>query len=820
MRFLGWLLGLNDVTSIESIEVYLSAPWAEQRLFWVCFGVVAMFIVAFIFYRRFQTRGSRFARTILGFGRGLLLATLFITLAGPALRITAERVRKPVVYLLFDGTESMTIQDRWTDAEREALDKLTGRTVSGEGGSADQPPASRLDYLQALLRSEDRNIIDRLQQDDSCRLEAFVFDGHSTSQLRRIGSSDDGKALDPRELADQLTATGQVTALGEALVDVRDQSGAGTLVAVLIFSDFAHNAGPMPAGDDRSPARSIGAPLFTIGFGAREAVDLSVELQTDPKMKKAERTTLFVKLRQSGLQDRVVRVSLTAHPLSGTAAMAGDVIQIGERDVTLASTVQVIDFPFTPQEAGRFEFVAEVERQDGEIVDDNNRSTRQITVIDDYLRLMYVANEPSWEWRFIKEVFHRDRLVGMNGFRTFLGSSDPRVRQTNVLFLPTLTPKRSEFFANDVIFLGDMPGASLSPRFCEMVKEFVGTMGGGLVVISGPRFGPRELAGTALADMLPVIVDPDARMKDEREFALRLTPQAALHPFMNLGKSDAENSKAWQNMNKLGWYQPVAALHDQSQALAVHPTDKCADGKTPQPLIAIRRFGKGEVVYLACDEMWRLRRKYGELYYRQFWSQLIYRLGMSHALGADKRFVARVDRPEYRVEDRVTFTVEAYDENYEPLLDDALPDRVLSAELTLPARGTGPGETRVVAVPMLRRGVFEVQIPVYAAGTYRIRVKDPITGNYQERRFEVTDTSAEHRTAIRDVDLQTRLAEETGGRAYELINVYRMINDLPLQETVELETRNHALWSTPLWFIAVVGLMLGEWLIRRLVHLQ
>jgi hypothetical protein len=30
------------------------------------------------------------------------------------------------------------------------------------------------------------------------------------------------------------------------------------------------------------------------------------------------------------------------------------------------------------------------------------------------------------------------------------------------------------------------------------------------VVIGGPRFGPAELSGTPLADMLPVILDPDA----------------------------------------------------------------------------------------------------------------------------------------------------------------------------------------------------------------------------------------------------------------------------------------------------------------------
>src|SRR5688500_14922750 len=398
-------------------------------------------------------------------------------------------------------------------------------------------------------------------------------------------------------------------------------------------------------------------------------------------MKKAERSTVLVKLRQSGLDDRRqnVTVPLTGRRLSGeTADIAGDPIAIGSKQVLIDSPVHTVEFPFTPQESGRFEFTASVEKFHGEVVEQNNRAARQVNIIDDYLRLLYVAHEPSWEWRFIKEVFHRDKLVGMQGFRTFLGSSDPRVRESNVLFLSTLTPKRSEFFANDVLFLDDMPRGSLGDRFCEMVKEYVGSLGGGLVVIAGPRFGPRELLGTPLADMLPVLVDPNAELRaapDDLEFRLQLTPYAPQKQFMQLGTSDFENAKAWDNLGKLPWYQPVAAPHPDAEVLAQHPTDKCLDGKTPQPLIAIRKYGKGEVVYLGFNETWRLRRRYGEKYYRQFWSQLIYRLGMSHALGADKRFVARVDQQQYQEEEKVTLTVEAYDANYEPLSDETLPDR-------------------------------------------------------------------------------------------------------------------------------------------------
>ena len=137
---------------------------------------------------------------------------------------------------------------------------------------------------------------------------------------------------------------------------------------------------------------------------------------------------------------------------------------------------------------------------------------------------------------------------------------------------PGATRKAGEFHGNydkycgaywTLIFLADMPRQALNDRFCEMVKEYVGNLGGGLVVINGPEFGLKDLQGTAIADMLPVVADPQADIRTAPqfpEFRPRLTPHADRYSFMRLGQSDTENAKAWDNLGKLPWYQPVAAL--------------------------------------------------------------------------------------------------------------------------------------------------------------------------------------------------------------------------------------------------------------------
>src|SRR5688500_3461120 len=197
-RILGWLLGLENVTAIDEIDPSLAASWAQEGPFWVFLGAVALVVVAVVFYVRFQPRGSLNAKVALGVSRGLLLALLFITLADPVLRLTVTNEQRPYLYVVFDGTDSMAIEDELPQAQRTALAQAVGLKNETKPPPAPSKPISksepaerpssytRMDYVQALHRKEENNLLARLQEENKVQLEAFVFDGNTTSQLRKL----------------------------------------------------------------------------------------------------------------------------------------------------------------------------------------------------------------------------------------------------------------------------------------------------------------------------------------------------------------------------------------------------------------------------------------------------------------------------------------------------------------------------------------------------------------------------------------------------------------------------------------------------------
>lgn len=844
-NLLGWLLRIDNIEAIDRFDVAFAARWARQAPAWLFFASLALVTIAVVFYWRYQSHKQHLLRGWLAAGRATVLCTILLCLAEPVLTLRLTSGPRPWLWLLFDGSDSMGIADEYPESESASLEKATGAkplsATPGEtsatgpvgsglpssagsvSGSGRDRSYARVELVKAALTKEKENTLRKLSE--KYRLRGFVFAGADT--VREIAVHEEKTGLKPEEWAKQLTTDGQTTAVGRALEELSLRQNTGNLSGILLFSDFDQNAGPAPL----AAAKKLGVPVQTIGVGVEAAADISIDLQTPLLLKKAERTTLTAIVRSNGVTDETVRVRMSVRRLAsgggsttGTSSNPGtlgvDEQTIGERSVRISAADLPVEFPFTPTETGRFAIVASVEGGTPDRVSQNDRTEREVSVRDDFLRLMYVEYEPTWEWRFVKEVFHRDQLVGMRGFRTFLRSADPNVRRSNELFLATLTPKRSEFFAHDVLFLGDMPASTLSTRFCEMTKEFVSKFGGGLVVIAGPRFGPNQLAGTPLADMLPVVLDPSRRIKDDKPFRMQLTPEAEQYDFMQMGENEAENRLAWNNLGPLPWYQPVERLHPLATALASHPNDLCADGKTKQPLIATRRFGRGEVIYLGFNETWRLRKKYGEKYYRQLWGQMIHRLGLSHALGSQKRFVVRTDRQQYQPDEKVLLTVEAYDANFEPLTEETIPERKLVAELIQPGlTSDGQAKVKQITIPQFREGVFETRIPLDEGGEHRISVIDPITQERSEVHFQVTSVSVERRSAVRNAGLQREIASGTGGRSFDLTNWSKLADDFEPPPKREAIVRVIPLWNTWFCFGLVVTLLLGEWLTRKLVNL-
>ena len=214
-----------------------------------------------------------------------------------------------------------------------------------------------------------------------------------------------------------------------------------------------------------------------------------------------------------------------------------------------------------------------------------------------------------------------------------------------------------------------------------------------------------------------------------------------------------------------------------------------------------------------------MRRKYGEVYYRQFWGQMIHRLGLSHALGSQKRFVVRTDRQQYQPDDKVLISVEAYNANYEPLSADDLPNHALSAELTIPGTAGEETRTQVLSIPQFREGIFETRLNAVVPGEHKIVVKDPVTSEETVVYFQVANVSVERRSAVRNSSLAREIALATGGQNYDLTNVSSLLKDFQPKPRPETSIQIRSLWNNWFSFGLLIFLMVLEWGVRKLMNL-
>jgi len=738
------------------------AAWTFENVdhpwLWLLLAVAGV-LVLFLTYRGIFQRSERRLTWALMLLRGVGLLCLFLALAKPTWTRENEIVDPPRLAVVVDNSLSMSLPD----------------------------PSGKSRY--ALAKDAVARLRKALEADRSgprLTVELFDVNGAPISDL-------------PEQ------PTVERTDLTRAVRDPVAKLRSKPLVGVVLVSDGMDNTG-------RQDFRELGnlpVPVYGVGF------------QPDPNASDLDFAVKPVKAPARVLVNNEIKVEVPVTKKGGAAANATLTIKRG-RDTFATQKVafgpgdgeQVVGLTIKPTEPGDFTFTAAVEAETGERLLANNAVHFPLHVDKERIRVLYVEGFLRYEYKFLKARLEEDpdvRLV-------------PVVRQANPERSDAhpgkdlLTPEGLKNF--DIVILGDLEGAYLSgPEYQALVK-WLDEKGHALLVLGGYRsFGPDGFRTTPLADVLPVVFADRPPYQTEEPFVMQLTEEGRRHPVFEVSSDRVQDAAAWDNAPHLLGCSLVQRAKPGAEVLAVNPNFKVED--KPAVVAAIQRSGGGgHVMVLLADTTWRwsrLSRIVGQADTRhaRFWSQTVRYLA---GRGLDDRrpqLVVSTDRPAYEVGKQVTVT----------LRRQARPgDDLSAAEVGVEVTAAG-GKSMPVPVqagsadPDVFTGTFSPP----AGGQYEVAASLKMQGKPVENQateFRVYGSDLELADPGTNRENLKAMASATGGVYVDVQDAERLAEKMGRKEPRRItRVQRTEFWNSPWLFLAFVGAVTAEWLVRRRNHL-
>ncbi|MBM4074641.1 MAG: VWA domain-containing protein, partial [Planctomycetes bacterium] len=410
---------MDSTPHIESTWrlVFLS-PWATSSALTVPACLTFCAIAAFLFYFRRDGRLSHPpspVRIRLATLRSIALSLLVLVLADLNVETSTTRLKKPQVWVLLDGSDSMSIRDHATESHSDDLPTRADLVRS----FLTTAPAS-VDHESSLIRSNPKKQTRLQTLEDRFDLTLFSF-GEKEARTKKGAGTVAGTGLrvlrttvpdsilkptaassfdklpvsavpktesqnrqnllpDLERLLHEWSPDAPETAIGDALLELEQLAHGNKPAGLIIFSDFNHNLGRLPT----AAARQLQVPILTIGVGPETAADLSVEITSASTIKAGESTTVTVLVHQSQLERESVQVRLMSRSARSPSEQesanveSNESLLIGEKSIVLDGPNVPVEFSWTAQSIGVNDLIAEVSAHDKESVVENNKAERKV----------------------------------------------------------------------------------------------------------------------------------------------------------------------------------------------------------------------------------------------------------------------------------------------------------------------------------------------------------------------------------------------------------------------------------------------------------
>ncbi|MGI9240135.1 MAG: hypothetical protein ACR2RV_05010, partial [Verrucomicrobiales bacterium] len=531
--------------------------------------------------------------------------------------------------------------------------------------------------------------------------------------------------------------------------------------------------------------------LYVYGVGSTLVRDLAIEsVDVSGTTLVGDAVPTSVRIRARGMAGETGRVTLA---LAGAAA-ATEEVTFGEDGII------EVPLAFLPNQPGDFELQVAIESDAQEIHLENNRWSRQLRVLDSTIRVLMVEQSPRWEFKYIQAMLLREQRVDLD---CLLIEADPEITRTpGSPYIAAFPQRREDLFAYDLILLGDVDPKSLSASQMEDLANFVSEAGGSLAVLAGKRFMPDAYRFSPLASLLPVEARAAAAGSATRPIQLTPTAEGAKDPMLQLG-DDTEGSLArWKMLPPIYWTVPIERAKPAAQVLL-------ADPQTGNPILALQRYGAGEVLFLGTDNTWRWRKNVGDLYHSTFWGQLVQRLSGTRLLAGSRRSQLRTDRQSYDTGDRVTVYAKLADPSWDPVREETV-------RATLTDVDGRPREVLLRAVPE-QPGQFRAEFSAPEAGRYRLSIASDPDSPID---LSVRPSDAELANPAMDQELLEQLAESTGGLYFTSETLPTLPAAITTKTATSITQSQANLWASPLAFLLIILTITTEWVIRKFAELK
>lgn len=714
--------------------------------------IAAAIAVTWFTVHRLRRTATR-DRVILGLIRTAVFALLGFCLLRPTLVLSHAIAQRNVLAVVLDDSRSMMVTD--TDA------------------------GTRLAAVQQSF-ADSSDLVRRLG--DRFALRFF-----------RAGSD----AVPDRGAA-ALQGTATRTDLAAALGGVRETLADLPLAGIVLVSDGARNgSGDLDAELLRLGAREI--PVHTVGVGtARFTRDIGIDALRLPRevlVGGQAAGEAVLTLRAVGRRRAVVST------LADGRLVGRDTVRLPDGIEQLVVPVRVPVF-----EPGVVAVQVSVDPLDGEVTTLNNQARAVLRVRGGPEKILYVEGEPRPELPFLRRAAATDSALQLVTLVRTGRQKHLRLGVDDSLELVHGFPtERAELFRYRAIVLGSIEASYFTADQLRMLQEFAGVRGGGLLALGGRRaLAEGGYAATPVDEALPMVLDIAANGQDARAattITVSATAAGAEHPA--LGSLGAGVS-AWSDLptltivNAAGRLRPGATVLLEGRSTAA-----------TLPVLAVQRYGRGHTALFLPQDAWRWqltdRLPEGDRSLVAFWTRLL------------RWTVTDVPDPlQFDAEPGITapgemvqLRVRVGDSTFTPR-DDAQ----VSVQVVPP---DAPAYQVALEADLGTSGEYHGRFTPTSAGRYRLDVSARMAGDtLHATGLVVSDTDrGDPGSMERDDAVLARIAEQTGGRNYDLSRVASLPDDVLLTRSGITARITSDLWDAPLVFLVMVILLGCDWAWRR-----